>query len=616
MAGREGTTLGPYKLTRSLGSGGAGEVYLAEGPAQGGAAGQVALKVLRGSASDPTGRDIARQAHVVSALRQTHVLPVYAVGEDQQVIYIAMAYASGGSMAASVRPDGVGRVQLPLSAGVVARLVTQCARALHSVHAQGYAHGDLKLTNLFVRTAPQGGPLAAVADFGQAAVAVGAATAAARAAGTDQPWIANALLCAAPEQLNGTTSAASDQYALAAIAYLLLTGQFPFTGGAQALVVAIRNGTPTPPTQIDPTLPLPAEAALLRGLAKAPEMRFPDVSAFAQALSDGLAATATVSGGVTHQFSMLAGGAAPGTSGTRRTTVRIPAVPHAQAGPHAATLNLPADAPMPGPARGTRGMRQRVLIVAACALAAALLVGGGLGWRALTAAPGPRGTLPNFGGLDYAPTLTPNPTQAAQQRKTAQQAEALLAAATSGTPVFSDSLASDNSKWAINGKQFFFGPDNRLHVVNQTPQAVVSLNMPGNAPENFAVTVNMTFVHGSYSDLAGLRMRVESGASGGTAHFTMLISPEGLYQVWRYDGAVWVSLDYGYSSAIRRGLNQTNQLAVIAQGTTFWMFVNGQYVTSVRDSSVQPVEAPLGPTVIYEGTEVAYDHLAVYAANP
>src|SRR5512146_1345299 len=46
VAGREGTTLGPYTLTRALGSGGAGEVYLADGPAQGGAAGQVALKVL------------------------------------------------------------------------------------------------------------------------------------------------------------------------------------------------------------------------------------------------------------------------------------------------------------------------------------------------------------------------------------------------------------------------------------------------------------------------------------------------------------------------------------------------------------------------------------------
>jgi hypothetical protein len=634
VAGREGATLGPYRLTRLLGAGGAGEVYLAEGPVQGGTPGVAAVKVLRGGAGDATTREVARQAHAVAGLHQSHVLPIYRVGEDRDAVYVAMAYAPGGSLSTSVRPDGAGQLQLPLAPGVVARLITQTARALQAVHARGQVHGDLKLSNVFVRTAPQGGPMVAVGDFGQSVV-VEAAAAGASTAGAENGWPASALLCAAPEQLAGRHLPASDQYALATIAYLLLTGHYPFSGDARSLRMRLLREPPRPPSQLDPTLSPQTDAVLLRGLAKAPEARFPDVTVFAQALSDSLTAGVAATD-VTQQFAYLAAGekASGGTLG-RASAIRPPASagasatgvrrPQGQAsgassGPGASSSRIgapPAGAPL-GPGAGARRpltQQQRIVAAVAAVVVLGLLLAGGLGLHALATASGVRPPLPNFGGLDYAPTATPDAAQAAQQRKAAQAAEQQLTAATSASPVFSDALANNSHGWPVDGKQSFFGTDGRLHVYNQKPQEVISIDQPGSVPLNFAVTADLTFLRGSISDMAGLRVRVTPTGGGSVAHFTVLISPEGRYEVWRFDGSRWISLDNGYTQAIKRGLDQANQLAVLMRGASMWVFVDGHFVTAVRYGSAPSDAGAVGPTVIYSGTEVAFAHYAVYRVN-
>jgi eukaryotic-like serine/threonine-protein kinase len=652
VAGREGTTLGPYRLTRRLGAGGAGEVYLAEGPARDDAAGLVAIKVLRGGSSDETAREIARQAHLVSSLHQAHVLPVYSVAEDGGAIYLAMAYAPGGSLGTAISSGGSGgadHVQLPMSAGVVARLVTQVARPLLTIHQQGVVHGDLKLENLFVRTAPHGGPLAAVADFGQSSV-VRAALASAGAG--DTGWASAALLCAAPEQLAGHLMPASDQYALATIAYLLLTGTYPFSGDARTLGVAILREPPAPPTQLDPTISPAVEATLLRALAKDPAARFADIAAFAQALDEGLAASKLAGTGVTQQFSLLAGVAAPQNARgatTGGTTGHYPvskgARPPATASPFSAashptasgvraiqaspSTDRPGSAGGPGGATprpprsagpGLRGgitPRQRIAAAAAGVVALALVVAGVLGLRALTAPPGPSTQLPNFGGLDYAPTPTADATQVVRAQATALAAQSLLTAATSVQPVFSDSLSANSQHWTVDGTSTFFGTDDQLHLYNQSARTILSLNQPAPAPADFAVTVNMVFLRGSLSDPAGVNFRVTPSADGPQAHYTVLISAEGRYEFWRFEGAHWAILDSGYSDAVKRGLGQTNQLAVLARGSRFWMFVNGQYVTSLVDSGLPGTpQTTMGLIVIYSGCEVGFTHYTVYRVNP
>jgi eukaryotic-like serine/threonine-protein kinase len=588
VAGREGTTLGPYRLTRRIGGGGVGEVYLANGPTHDGTPGTAAVKILRGSARDARTRDIARQVQAVAQAHQSHTLPVYQVNEDAGTVYVAMAFATGGSLDQAIGPVGSGQLALPLAPGVVARLVTQVAQTLQAAHDHGIVHGDLKLSNLFVRTAPQGGPMAAVADFGQSL----AVQVAAQGAGDEPGWMERALLCAAPEQLSGQTVPASDQYALATIAYYLLTGHYPFSGGGRALGAAILQTPPTPPSHYDPAITPPAEAALLRALAKSPAARFPDVTAFARALVDGLAATAALGPGVSGQFSLLAGAPArslPGASGVRGA----PYGSGARRSPPRLTAT------------------QRLAALVAGILMLALLIAGGFGLHALLTGNPVNGNLPNFGGIDFAPTLTPNAAQMAQRRAVAQKNEQLLTLATTAQPVFSDSLASNTQQWPVDGRQAFFA-DGALHLFNQAVRQVDDVNQPGVAPASFVVSCQMKFLRGASTDVAGLRVRITPSSSGYDAHYTALISPEGHYEVWRFDGYSWSNLDAGYSDAIKRGLGQTNQLTVMGRGSSLWVFVNGHFVSLVGGVNSKAGAAAAGLTVIYSGTEVAFSHYAVY----
>jgi hypothetical protein len=493
---------------------------------------------------------------------------------------------------------------------VVARLVTQVAHALQAVHMRGWVHGDLKLSNLFVRTAPTGGPLAAVSDFGQAVAVEAAAEAAAQ---DERGWVERALQCAAPEQLTGRATPASDQYALATVAYYLLTGRYPFAGQGRALGLALLQESPTPPSQLDPLIPAPAEAALLRALAKAPEARFPDITTFAHALSDGLSAAASPGAGVTQQFSLLSGGArSDGSSAWQAAVGSATGSIPARARPDASGVRRP---PISVRLRNMRGRPVSPRLRAAGAIAGiallALLIAGGVGLHALATSDNASSALPNFGGLDYAPTLTPNAAQSAQARQTAAANEQLLTAATAASPVFTDSLASNTQHWATDGKQVFFGNDAQLHIYNQTARQVVSVNQPIEAPPNFVVTLDMTFLRGSVSDLAGVRVRVVRSADGSDTHDTALISPEGRYEIWRFAGSQWSMLDSGYTDAVKRGLGQTNHLALLARGADYWFFVNGHFVTQVRGTAATS-SGTMGPTVIYSGTEVGFAHYVVY----
>ena len=115
----------------------------------------------------------------------------------------------------------------------------------------------------------------------------------------------------APEQWEGHPVPATDQYALAVLAYELLTGRPPFEGnGYQHMWHQHVHMVPCPPSIINPTLPPELDAIFLRALEKNPDRRYSSVSAFAHAFQRAV----LNSGNVHHTLTITALEARTGTN--------------------------------------------------------------------------------------------------------------------------------------------------------------------------------------------------------------------------------------------------------------------------------------------------------------
>jgi putative flippase GtrA len=283
MEGLAGAVIGSYRLMRYLGSGGYGEVFLAQQPASAPGS-HIALKALRADASDSAISALLRSAQAIAQMSHPNVLPVFAAGIDGSAAYVAMPYLPLGSIETLLhaRPDTAD--QRGVSAALVAPIVTQASSALSVAHAAGLVHGDLKPGNIFLHAQPGQAPLTLVSDFGQAAL-VRAALAGGYPISTNAQHSPTELASqlAAPEQLTDAPIPASDQYTLAAIACLLLTGRYPQQPnetiyGASRLSAACAA-----------LLPPSVVPVLRQALAADPARRFADITTFASALDAALA---------------------------------------------------------------------------------------------------------------------------------------------------------------------------------------------------------------------------------------------------------------------------------------------------------------------------------------
>jgi serine/threonine protein kinase len=229
----EGQHLDHYRLLRLLGSGGMGEVYLAEDARIGQ---QVAIKVIRTEGvSYPESESVRgaarlfeREAKAIARLDHPNILPLYAYGEatlhDQPLTYLVMPYRKEGTLASWLRRRGSGS---PLSPAQIAPLLLQAAEALQHAHEQHVIHQDIKPTNFLIRLRPDqpDRPDLLLADFGIAKLTSVTASVSQSIRGTPSYM--------APEQWDGQPVPATDQYALAIMAYELLVGRPPFQGIAQ-----------------------------------------------------------------------------------------------------------------------------------------------------------------------------------------------------------------------------------------------------------------------------------------------------------------------------------------------------------------------------------------------
>ncbi len=136
-----------------------------------------------------------------------------------------------------------------------------------------------------------------------------------------------------PEQWAGKPVPATDQYALAVIDYLLLTGRLPFQGDPQQLMHMHLTARPQPPSTLNRRVPPALDAVILRVLTKRPEDRYPSVSAFAQALQEALLVPKSVASATAVPAVAGAGGEGSAVAVRSLESVSITAQPQAEKAP-------------------------------------------------------------------------------------------------------------------------------------------------------------------------------------------------------------------------------------------------------------------------------------------
>jgi len=185
--------------------------------------------------------------------------------------------------------DSYAKQRAPLAREEVARIVMQIGDALQTAHSAGNLHGELKPDN--VRYEPESQRVELL-NFKRDATGGGASEAQLTRGGFN----ISSLLYTAPETLGGeSVTPAADQYGLATVAYFLLTGLLPYLARKpHEMLTQLSSQPPVPLNRARPDLQFsrPVEAAIMRGLEKRPEGRYPNVQVFATELRDALQAGA------------------------------------------------------------------------------------------------------------------------------------------------------------------------------------------------------------------------------------------------------------------------------------------------------------------------------------
>ena len=399
-----------FRVRSVLGRGGMSVVYQAENLRL---SSVIALKVLAPelAADDVFRARFLEESRIAASLNHPNVIPIYDMGSQDDLLYIAMRYVSGTDMRQMIKKRG--RI-LPATALF---LVGQAARALDAAHRKGLVHRDVKPGNLLIeRGSDDADPdHVYLADFGITKHAMS------RSGLTSTGQFLGTIDYVAPEQIRGTSvTGLADQYSLGCVLYECLTGRVPFEKDLDAAIIwAHVEETPTMPTVLRPELPPEVDEVFARVLAKRPDERYQSCREFVEAarMAVGIFGPGTES---SLAFgTMTAGpqtgapaGSQAGASADRFSWNNLPGQPHggdltnpvipAGRSEHGGTLTShrresgltgpgepgqPAGAqPPPGQPQKPRGSRWYRRPRWLAALAALVLVAAGLGtWAGLNA---------------------------------------------------------------------------------------------------------------------------------------------------------------------------------------------------------------------------------------
>ncbi len=289
-----GQQLGNYRLLQSLGHGGYAEVYLGEHlrlntPA--------AIKVLHARLG--SSEDIDRfqeEGRIIASLVHPHIVRVFDFDVAHDIPFMVMDYAPNGSLRRR-HPRGE---RLALS--TVLSYVKQVAEALQYAHDQHFVHRDIKPENMLLDRNEE----VLLSDFGTAQVAQNTGY-----QNSLQEDVVGTISYMAPEQFQGKSRPASDQYALAVVIYEWLAGELPFHGSGTEVAIQ-HTMAPVPPLhEKRPDIGRAIEQVLMKALAKDYHERYHSIQDFAEAFEHASQIDASFYTEPTQAFTALPQNASP-----------------------------------------------------------------------------------------------------------------------------------------------------------------------------------------------------------------------------------------------------------------------------------------------------------------
>jgi len=271
-----------YEIVEKLGEGGMGVVYKARDTHLDRF---VAVKVLPPEKVADAGRKarFVQEAKAASALNHPNIVHVYDISSDGGVDFIAMEYVAGKTLDRLIGRKG-------LSLKETLDYAIQAADALVKAHAAGIVHRDLKPSNIMVT----GDGLVKILDFGLAKLTETVAQASACdddatrtvKPHTEEGTVVGTAAYMSPEQLQGSPiTGRTDQFALAGLAYTLLTGHKPLEADTLAsLLSKILHQYPAPAQTLNPLLRPEMQDVLRKAMDKDPAQRFASCAEFVEGL--------------------------------------------------------------------------------------------------------------------------------------------------------------------------------------------------------------------------------------------------------------------------------------------------------------------------------------------
>ena len=229
---------------------------------------RVALKVIAPElADDPKFADrFRRESAIAAQLEHPNVIPVYAAGDQDGTLYLAMRFVDGTDLRQVIAGEG------GLEPTRAAVIVDQAAQALDAAHSQGLVHRDVKPANILIATVGEREHVY-LTDFGltrRAESTTGVTV-------TQTGVFLGTIDYVAPEQARGErVDCRADVYSRGCVLFPALTGTVPFTD-RNDLAKLYAHATEPPPRVLDraPAVPAAFDAVLTRAMAKSPDDRYP-----------------------------------------------------------------------------------------------------------------------------------------------------------------------------------------------------------------------------------------------------------------------------------------------------------------------------------------------------